>query len=189
MRLTLDASRSDGILAGALEGQRFFADLVSRTVVPTSPEICFLDFNDATVATGSFLRESIVAYRNHARAHWPMLYPVAANMNPRVREEFESWLSDRSDAYFACDLDSENRLSNVSILGVIDGKQRLAFKGVVELGETDAPGLAKYVPEEVTPSAWNNRLNALVAKGLIIEVTSGRNKRFRPTLEGLKYGT
>lgn len=183
----MDASQTDGIFAGSLDGRRVFADLVGRTVVPSAPEVCFLDFGDVAVATASFLRDSIIAYRNHARSNWPTLYPVAANMAERVREEFESWLLDRNDAFVVCKLDAESRPSSVGVLGAIDGKQRITLSGVVDLGETDAPSLARHIGEDVSPTAWNNRLNALVDKGLIMELTGGRNKRYRPTLEGLTH--
>jgi len=139
--------------------------------------------------TSSFLRDGVIAYRNHARSAWPFLYPVAANASPAVREELETWLAETGDTFVICDLHGDDVPLNVAILGVIDGKQGVALRGVIELGETDVSGLATHIGEEVAPTAWNNRLGALVTKGLIIEVTSGgRNKRYRPILEGLKYG-
>jgi hypothetical protein len=188
MRLYMEPYANGGVLAGSIDGQRAFADLVQKTEVPAKPEAVFLDFNGVAVATASFLRDSIVAYRNHARSNWPSLYPVAANLAPRVREELDGWLKDRGEAFIVCSLDADGIATEATVIGVVDGKQGIALAGVVTLGETDVPTLAKHVDEDVAQTAWNNRLGALVTKGLIIEVTRGRNKRYRPILEGLKHG-
>jgi hypothetical protein len=190
MRLAMNEYGAGGMLAGSIAGKRVFADLVARTRVPTRPELCFVDFRDITVVTSSFLRDGAVAYRNHCRSSWPFLYPVAANLVSAVREEFQTWLNQTNDAMVVCDLADDETPSNVAMLGIIDGKQLVALRGVVSLGETDVATLALHVGEDVAPTAWNNRLGALVAKGLVMELSSGgRNKRYRPILEGLSYGT
>ncbi len=179
----------NGVLAGSLDGQRAFTDLLQKTQIPAEPEVYFLDFQGIEVATTSFLRDSIVAYRNHARSAWPTVYPVCANLVHRVREEFESFLIERKDAFVICSIDSEARIENVQITGKVEGKQGIALSSVLEMGEVDAPALRRrHKDEEVAPTAWNNRLGALVTKGLLIEVGSGRNKRYRPVLESMFYG-
>ena len=37
----------------------------------------------------------------------------------------------------------------------------------------------------VGATAWNNRLSSLAALGLIIEMSLGRTKRYKPLLQGL----
>ena len=189
MRLSMTLYAQNGVLAGSLDGQLAFADLLRKTKIPAEPEVCFLDFAGIDVVTTSFLRSSVVAYRNYARSTWSFIYPICANLAPRVREEFESFLAVRGDAFVICTTDAEDRTTNVEIIGKVDGKQGVALQGVLELGEVDAPGLRAHANEDVAPTAWNNRLGALVAKGILIEVGSGRNKRYRPVLEGLCYGT
>ena len=88
MKLALRPFANDGILAGAILGQKVFANLIQQTQAPNAPEVCFLDFAGVSFATVSFMRESVIAYRNHARAHWPNLYPVVANIVPMIEEEF-----------------------------------------------------------------------------------------------------
>lgn len=189
MRLALQVYSSDGVLAGSIEGQKVLADLLRQTVTPAAPEVFFLDFDGVAVATTSFLRDSVIAYRNHARSTWPAIYPVCANLSSRVKEELHSFLKERSDAFVICSLDSRGAVSDVELIGQIDGKQGVALRGVLDLGESDAPGLREHVGEEVAATAWNNRLAALADKGILIEVSTGRNKRYRPVLEGLRYGT
>ena len=188
MRFAIKSYANGGTLAGALDGQKVFADLLKKTQAPAKPEVCFLDFEGVDVATTSFLRDSIVAYRNHARSHWPNIYPVAANLAAVVREDLEVILNARGDAFVVCRLSKNGAASAVEIIGQIDGKQRVALDAVLHLGETDAPSVAAHAQEKVAPTAWNNRLGALVAKGILMEVSSGRNKRYRPILEGLKHG-
>jgi hypothetical protein len=189
MRLPMKLYATDGVLAGSIEGQRAFTDLLQKTPAAPTTEVCFLDFRDVNVATTRFLRDSIVAYRNHARANWPNIYPVAANLEPRVREDLEVILKARGDAFVICCLDQDGRASSVELIGQIDGKQLVALQEVILLGEADAPSLAARADEKVAPTAWNNRLGALAAKGILIEISSGRSKRYRPVLEGMQYGT
>ena len=189
MRLPMIAYAQNEVLAGSTDGQLAFVDLLQKTKVPAKPEVCFLDFSGIDVATTSFLRESVVAYRNHTRSTWPSIYPICANLASRVREEFESFLTARGDAFVICSIDAEESIGSVELIGKVEGKQGVALRGVLELGEVDAPSLRAHVDEDVAPTAWNNRLGALVAKGILIEVGSGRNKRYRPVLEGLCYGT
>lgn len=188
MHISMLRYAHDGVLAGSLDGRKAFEDLLNKTSIPSEPEVCFLDFLDINVATTSFLRDSVIAYRNHARSFWPSVYPVFANLADRVLEEFETFLIISGDAFVTCTLNNGNQISNVKLIGKIEGKPGVALRGVLELGEVDAPGLRKHIEEEVTPSAWNNRLGVLVAKGILIEIGSGRNKRYRPVLEGLSYG-
>ena len=104
-----------------------------------------------------------------------MLYPVCANLSLRVREELHSFLKDRNDAYLACVLDSSGNVREADPLGQIDGKQGGALRAVLELGASDAPSLREHVGEDVAATAWNNRLLALTDKGILIEVSTGRN--------------
>jgi hypothetical protein len=189
MKLPMYPYSLDGVVAGALSGQRTFAALVNATPPFSRPEICFLDFTGIDVATASFLRESIYAYKNHVRSHMPNLYPVAANLSDQALEEFESFLKLRGDAFITCTLDQHQVASNARLIGQLDGKQLDALQEVLARGETDAPTLARTATSDVAPTAWNNRLSALTAKGILVETTIGRGKRYRPVLEGLQHGT
>ncbi len=109
-----------------------------------------------------------------------VLYPVAANLAPAVREEFQTWLNQTNDAMVVCDLADDETPSNVAMLGVIDGKQLVALRGVVSLGETDVASLAQHVGEDVAPTAWNNDLVRLVAKGLVHGTRQWRKEQALP---------
>lgn len=179
----------EGILAGSIEGRKAFADLVQKTQTPGKPEVFFLDFAGIDVVTTSFLRDGPLAYRNFAREHWPYVYPVAANLSAKVFEEFDGWLTERGDAFVICRTETGEDVTDVRLIGQIDGKVLIALQHVIAQGEIDVNYLADQDPEKVAKTAWNNRLAALAAKGVVIEFTSGRSKRYRPVLEGLKYGS
>ncbi len=87
MKLSMAAYATDRVLAGSIEGQKAFADLIQRTPVTTALEVCYLDFNAVEVATASFLRESVLIYRNHMRATRPFIFPVVANLSANVEDE------------------------------------------------------------------------------------------------------
>lgn len=176
---------TDGILAGALLGQKVFAAMIAATTPPTEPEVLFIDFSGVNVATVSFLRDSVLAYRNHARSHWTTVYPVITNLSPSVLEELAYFVNNTRDALVVCSG------SDVRVLGRLEEKQEFTLRAVIKEREVDAPTLAARYRKNgpASPTAWNNRLVALSMKGLLIELSSGRSKRYRPVLDRLRYGT
>jgi hypothetical protein len=86
-----------------------------------------------------------------------------------------------------CALDEMGRVSQPALIGDLDPKQKITFDLVRERGETDAGELMREYGEKegVKQTAWNNRLVSLTALGLIIEITQGRAKRYKPLFEGV----
>jgi hypothetical protein len=77
-------------------------------------------------------------------------------------------------------------MTGARILGEVDPKQRVALESVRLLGEADAATLQKrFADENVGVTAWNNRLAALSAKGILVATQRGRAKSYRLVLEGL----
>jgi hypothetical protein len=173
------------VLAGALHGRRAFASLLEATVAePPEPEPVFLDFEGVEVATASYLRESVLAFRDTVRGRRSNLYPILANAAESVREELGVLVGSYGDVLLLCRLSAAGAVSDPQILGVLDPKQRLTFDLVCKHGETDAGELMREhgAGEEVKQTAWNNRLAALADLGLAVEVRHGRAKRYRPLL-------
>jgi hypothetical protein len=175
----------DRILTGAQPGRQLFSQLVANAPGSNEPEPGFLDFSGIEVATSSFLRESVIAFRDYARSTLPNLYPVVANAAEAVAEELTFFLRHRSDALWACDLNEDGVPRNARLLGELDDVQRATFDLVLELGAASAPSLAAAsgVGSGVGPTAWNNRLTNLAARGLLIERRGGKTKTFAPVLE------
>lgn len=180
-----DLSAGQAILSGVHAGRKLLAQLVSHAAPPSQDEVAYLDFAGITVATGSFLRESVLAFRDYARATFPHLYPVVANPSEAVIEELDFLLKHRKDALWVCHVDAAGQVSQASIIGELDAGHRTAFDMVASLRAASAPDLASRGGGEVGPTAWNNRLAYLAARGLLIERRAGKSKTFTPVLETL----
>jgi hypothetical protein len=176
------------ILAGALSGRRMLNTLLDAAgKEPASPEPVFLDFMGIQVATASYLRESVLAFRDVIRGRRSKLYPVIANASDEVRDELEELLRPRGDVFMTCMLDQTGQASHPTLIGDLDPKQKVTFDLVRKRGETDASELMREYGERegVKQTAWNNRLVSLAALGLIVEITQGRAKRYKPLFEGV----
>jgi hypothetical protein len=68
------------ILSGSIAGRRLLNALIANTQSVDAPTRAFMDFNGVELATASFLRESVVGFRDYARLASPHLYPVVANL-------------------------------------------------------------------------------------------------------------
>jgi len=174
------------ILSGALRGQDAFTRMVKETGEnPPSPTPVFLDFRHVEIATSSYLRESVIAYRDFVRSRRTNIYPVLANLNEVVSEELVLLVEPRGDVLMACTLNSGDRPSDLRLIGALDPKQELTFNLVSERGEVDAVQLMRDLGKHEGlrhATAWNNRLSSLASLGLIAEISYGRAKKYRPVL-------
>jgi hypothetical protein len=133
------------------------------------------------VATASFLRETVLAFRDTVRRHRSNFYPVIANAAPLVAEELKVLVASHKDVLMLCALDQDGRPHQPQILGELDPKQKFTFDLVQQSGLTDATQLwRENGPKETVKTAWNNRLAALANLGLVVELSEGRTKRYRP---------
>jgi len=184
MRIDMRALGGSEILAGDTNGMAALGRLVAQvTSEPAKAEPVFLDFSGVEVATASYLRASALAFRDMVRGRRSTLYPVVANINDAVRDEFALLMYERGDVLMVCTLDPDGTVIKSGLIGELDPKQRLTFELVHERGETDASELMRaYGDREHLrhTTAWNNRLAALVGRGLLMEITQGRAKRYRP---------
>ena len=182
MRIRIrDVGKSD-VLAGALTGRRTLAALLERLGEgDKEPMPVYLDFEGVEVATASFLRESILEFRTMVRRRTNR-YPVVANASPLVAEELAALIEPHGDVLMLCSLDEEGRPYSPILVGDLDPKQRIAFDLVNELGETDAGELMRRSTgtDDVRKTAWNNRLASLSRLGVLMELSRGRSKRYRP---------
>ena len=139
------------------------------------------------VATASFLRESVLAFRNIIRSRRSNFYPIVANAKDAVLDELEELVRSRSDVVLTCKLNERGRGFDFVTVGQLDPKQKLTFDLVQSRGETDAGELMReFGKKEKTKhtTAWNNRLASLASLGLIIELSQGRAKRYKPLFQG-----
>ena len=173
-----------GVLAGSAEGRAFLAQMVQQTGRdPAEPQAILLDFTGVDVATSSYLREGVVRLRDMLRSRRSNFYPIVANAADTVLEELTMLLHDHGDAMLACVTDGEGRPQKIEPIGRLEGVQQRMFDLVAEKGEIGAVEAQALFPgETATVTAWNNRLAALAERGLVVELSRGRLKRYRPVL-------
>jgi hypothetical protein len=175
------------IVAGAAEGATTLSKLIAHSATTGDPTWVLLDFRSVDVGTASFLRESVLGFRDYCRKSRPNLYPLLTGVGAKVAEEFEGLLKLKGDAFVLCDLEHD-RIVRPRVLGKLDPKQAVALQAVLRAGRADASALAKDDSDTPNPTAWNNRLVSLTAKGLLRETQVGRGKEYQPVVEGLHYG-
>jgi hypothetical protein len=182
MRLILKDIAQTDVLSGALNGKSLLMRLLGATMSePAEPEPLFLDFSGIEVATASYLRESILALRDIVRSRRSTLYPVIANPNQSVQDELVELAKSRGDVLMTCVLNEHGAVISNTPIGNLDPKQRITFEVVSKRGETDAGELMRDNGDGLRhATAWNNRLSSLASMGLIIEISRGRSKRYRP---------
>ena len=188
MRIGMKEIGKNGVLAGALNGRSAFGRLLELVrSEPEVPELVFLDFAGIDVATASYLRECVAAFRDTIRGRDSLYYPVIANPNEPVRDELLELARTRGDVFMTCALAKDGRVSRPALVGDLEAKQQLTLKLVQDHGETDAGELMRqYGKQEKVrhATAWNNRLSSLASLGLVVEMRQGRLKRYRPLFQG-----
>ena len=191
MRLSIRDLAGDELLAGSVEGAALLSKLIPSVATTSSPGVVYLDFSAVRVATGSYLRESVLGFRDYCRRSRPELYPVVANPNEKVLDELRYLLKEKGDAVVVCELAATESPSNARVLGILEEKQTVTLLAVLEAGEADAASLRKRArrSESISLTGWNNRLASLSSKGLLIETRRGRSKWYRPVMERMTYGS
>lgn len=177
---------SKATLAGTAMGRQMLAQLIAMTKPVTVPTVAYLDFEGIDIATGSFLREAVLGFRDFGRNAIGTLYPVLANANATIEEELSVYLKDRNDAIWACSLNKDDATLHPHILGELDSAQMNTLQLIFQHQPISAPELAKLRPNEgIGATAWNNRLATLSAKGILMELKQGKTKLFSPVMENI----
>lgn len=181
-----ELSGKSKILSGATRGQLFFGKLVTAVTRQAVPQPLFLNYNGVELMTSSFFRAAILPFRDYCVDKLG-LYPVLANISsPETLDEINVVVEPKRDAVIICKLSSRGEVSDAQVVGVLDEKQQLTLNAVLEEKEADASILKERhqdPSDEIGITGWNNRLAALVVKGLLIEFKKGRGKLYRPVVE------
>lgn len=175
------------VCAGAQPGRQLLNKFISAcSESPAAAEPVFIDFRSVDIATASFLRESVLALCTLLRGRKSNYYPVVANANALIADEFAILLEPAREALLSCTLENAQAVTKVGLLGRLEHKQKRVFDLVGTRGETDAGELQQDfgASEGVKQTAWNNRLAALAGLGLIVEMNRGRAKRYSALLKG-----
>lgn len=178
-------SEGRNTLAGAIPGKNLLAKMIPIVEGRVEPAPLFLDFTEVDVATGSFLRETVLGIRDYCRGAQLNLHPVIVNANDEILEELKLPLKLRDEVIIACKLDETGKITSTRLIGTLGEKELATLQAVIELKETDAITLANMYAraENIGPTGFNNRLALLVAKGALVERKRGRSKFYSPILE------
>jgi len=173
------------VLSGFARGSLLLGKLIEAAQMKVEPTALYLDFHGVEVATSSYLRAGVLAFRDHCVKRRLNIFPVVANANPDVIEELRIVLEGGNDAVLVCNLDKNGRASDKRIVGFLDEKQRRTLDLVAQEGEVDAQTLEKKhkKTEPIGATGWNNRLASLAEKALLIESRRGRGKEYRFVME------
>jgi hypothetical protein len=173
------------ILSGAPSGRQLYARMVEvMPAEPEKPEPLFLNFERIQVATASYLRESVLAFRTFVRGRKSNFYPAVANANADVIDELVELVHLRGDVLMACTVGEDGTVLRCQHIGKLDPMQQLTFDLVNREGETTATKLMEIDDSLVKVTAWNNRLVSLSNLGLICEQSNGRAKTYKPMFLG-----
>jgi hypothetical protein len=173
------------ILSGAPSGRQLYGKLIAALPAePMSPKPLLLDFRRVEIATASFLRESVLAFRTFVRGRRSNFYPVVANASADVLDEIFELVQPRGDVVMTCSSDDDGLILRCRHIGKLDPMQQLTFDLVNAHGETTAAKLMEIEKGEVKATAWNNRLASLANLGLICEQSHGRAKTYKPIFAG-----
>lgn len=175
------------VLAGRLDGKRAFARTLEALPTIAAPTLVVLDFNGAEIATSSFLDEAVIRCRDHLRLGRSPAYLMVANLNTQIEEELHDLLVRASDAMVSCTISGNGHIGDKKMLGALEPKLSETLELVKQKGGASAVQLhdeADDAEKKIGPTAWNNRLSSLAAKGLVVEVVQpGRTKKYRPIME------
>ena len=182
MRIRLTEIAGQAVLASSRSGRAVLEKLLERVMNGSNEsQVLYLDFVGVEVATASFLRESVLEFRDIVRRRWSNFYPVVANANESVVEELSVLVRSTKDVLILCQLDEKDQPRCSFTIGSIDAKQNQTFELVKQMKVASASKLkAEYRKENVSQNAWNNRLAGLCKLGLLIETNDGRSKCYRP---------
>lgn len=182
----LDKIAGSSVLAGAAAGAAAQKNIVAE-LLGRPPKICALECGGVEFASASFVREAVFGTRDALRRVGISTQLLLVNAESVVQEEVLLVARALGSSVVHTIMSSEG-LAKPTLLGELDVAQRETLDLVLKLGEATATDLAAEVPS-VKPTAWNNRLAALVGRGVLTEGRRERHKVYRPIVKGLSYGS
>lgn len=175
------------VLAGSVFGKKIFVRIIEKSIMEVPlPTALVIDFDGIELATASFLRESVFAVKSYMRMRQSSYYPIVANINDEIHEDLLILTDAMNDVVISCVSESAQNVSSATLIGRLEPKLKEVFDFVTQKGSASATSLRRVLGEDNSSSnstVWNNRLSALVSRGIIKESTNGRLKIYKPIIE------
>jgi DNA-binding transcriptional ArsR family regulator len=175
-------TKSLGSLSGAGRGRLLLARLIEWTANQSPRGTLLLDFRGVATATASFLRESVLAFRDYARTYQPELFPVVANLNDELREEFDELLRQRREAMLACSADKRGKVVADQVLGVLEPGLAATLEVIRTRGAV-SPGELREGKVKLEASTVSNRLASLARQGFVTSRAEGNRRIYSFVLD------
>lgn len=140
--------------------------------------VLLIDFDGIGAASASFLRESVLAFRDYARGYQPEVFPVVANLNDVIREEFALLLRSRGEAILCCRVDADGRIADAQVLGALDSGLERTLDAIKERGTVSLAEL-RGLPDLAKASTWSNRLASLIRQGFVVPSPDQKRRQYR----------
>lgn len=155
-------------------------------------EVVVLDFSGLAVATGSYLKATVLElllagaaaaaageFKDGERLIDPLnVYPVVAGLNAEIAEELDVVLRGQQEPRCCLQIleEDEGIIASARRLGPLDPVLVETLDHVAVLGRATASELHQQFPQPrpISVTAWNNRLNDLNARRLLRRVRHGR---------------
>jgi hypothetical protein len=175
---------------GVAKARKLLARLIIWSADNNPKDTVVLDFRGVEVASASFLREAVLAFRDYVRVYQPDAFPVVGNLSDAIREEFDVLLRQRGEAMLGCVIDATGAVIKVEVLGELEPGLDTTLAEVRQHGQLTLGDLRK-TNEDVKASTWSNRLASLVRQGFVIpdQDANRRVYRFALTEAGASHGT
>jgi hypothetical protein len=154
------------------------AEFIRWTAQQGPKGVLLIDFDGVGAASASFLRESVLAFRDYARGYQPEVFPVVANLNDEIREEFALLLRSRGEAILCCRVDDAGQIVDVQVLGALDSSLERTLDAIKERGAVSLAEL-RSLPDDAKASTWSNRLASLIRQGFVVPSPNQKRRQYR----------
>ena len=162
-------------LTGVARARQLLAKLIVWTADESPKGTLILDFTGIADASASFLRDSILAFRDYVRAYQPDVFPVLANIADTVREEFDTLLKSRNEAMPACRLDDAGKPVEATVIGALEPSLSQTLDMIRERGQVALSEL----PTDIKSTTWSNRLASLIRQGFVVPIPEPNKRVYR----------
>jgi len=177
LRLT-DLTSDFPSLTGVGRARRLLARLIEWSARESPQGTLLIDFSGVAAASASFIRESVLAFRDYARAYQPELFPVVANVGDDIREEFETLLKARREAILACRLDESGRPAEPEVLGQLEPGLAQTLEAIRTRGQLTLSDLGEMFTGTSAPT-WSNRIANLIRQGFVVPKQEQNRRAYR----------
>jgi len=117
------------------------------------------------------------------------LYCAVANLSPEVEAEFNEFFGSRGLPFLIATRWNDEKVYSARLEGGIEPTLHKSLTYLVSMGKASAPEMhLRHPHENITVTAWNNRLSDLHALRLVRRVRNGRQWEYQPVTGGITHG-